>query len=390
MPENTSITTQSELADVNFALQELANNLGAHANGSLSEGHGINIFPGRNPDPYGNDLTYFMDALGNVVGTYHICFLVDGIQYWVPGQATTLPGQDAARGVTDINLSSLVGSGGDNWITKFTNTVQTYISQVQDTYLIPHTRLGHWQAHGTLIVEPQTTYNSAGVEVGNYIIRLGVNGGELKIVANTRFSGPVQWWHNFDFACNTASQNGLGPWQANYCKMGADDNQYGYFFYRDRIPFSGTLPRQVIFQLWSYGNFLTHPEGSWADIPAAGGAVDDSWWGGGDIWHPVYGSPGGPYTWPEFTAYNLTHPQTAGLIRVHTRTGNDGGEVEVSLRVKVISNYGIGGPTRISYSDPCQFFANDEDGCGLISGPDTNGSVSYKSTLGVIGHVTYA
>lgn len=194
MAENTSLATQSELAEANFYLQELANNLGAHSNGSLSVSHGIDTFPGRNPDEFGNDLTYFQDSGGHNIGDIHVRFTIDGISYWVPGQSSTLPGKDAALNVVTLNTlaTSFTGVGMSSWMTLFATNIVPSILQINEDYLLPHTQLGHWETHKNITVESNTTYNSGGFIVGTNVVKLAIDGLIYALPATTRFGGPSQ------------------------------------------------------------------------------------------------------------------------------------------------------------------------------------------------------
>lgn len=190
MPENTSLATQSDLDAINFSLQQLAENLAAHTNGSLSEGHGIGIFPGYT-DADGNDLTNYEDSNGDTVGTYHIRFIIGGVSYWVPGQISTLDGQASDHGLT-VNTQGIESRDGSSWVTKFVQDIAPYVDQVGVDYLLPHTELGHWEAHGGLAVSTATTTDNAGHTVGNRLIHFGWNGVVYTLVAHTRFGGPAQ------------------------------------------------------------------------------------------------------------------------------------------------------------------------------------------------------
>src|SRR5579885_719958 len=118
------------------------------------------------------------------------------INYYAPLESSVLAGQDPNTNLTINQAQALANqsNGGTAWITTFTSEAQAIISSANVDVLLPHTLLGHWEAHtaGIYAIIPQATYDSAGHTVGNYIARIGFNGQELWIPCDTRLGGPLQ------------------------------------------------------------------------------------------------------------------------------------------------------------------------------------------------------
>lgn len=346
MGDNTQITTQSALSEANFIVQEFADNLAAHSNSSLSVAHGINTFPALNPDSDGNDRTYFEDARGNIVGTRHIRFVIDGVSYWVPGQDSTLAGQPPGTNITNLQGASGngLGAGDDNWVTVFEQQSVDSIVTINTDYLLPHVKLGHWEAHGGISVESETTLNSAGYEIGDSIIKLPIGGVVYKIPAHTRFGGPVQWWQAGRISTDPSFTSG-----ANMVWMGnTGDNNFAYFYYRDASPFKGTRPRKVTWQL----NSSTSGNGSWHDIPTTPGATAPVICGGS--WN---GNP--TVTFWGYTISNTAMVTGSSGLFCTVSTGENYRIATCVVRAKIVSNFG-GSITRTTYTGLCQFLSQDE------------------------------
>jgi len=196
MAENTAVATQTELGSLNFALQQAAENLASHANGSMSEAHGMDMYPGRADDGYGNDVTYYEDSNGDQVGTKYVRIILAGIAYYVPAKITTLAGKAPSTGITDTDLTAYgvsSGQGSSHWVTQFQLDSAHYIQEVLETYLLPHTEKGYWEAHtGFDSAITSATNDSAGHAVGSRLLPIPIDGNFWNIVASTRLGGPLQ------------------------------------------------------------------------------------------------------------------------------------------------------------------------------------------------------
>ena len=196
MAENTAIATQTELGALNFAIQQATENLAAHVNGSLSEAHGIGMYPGLADDGAGNDLTYYRDSNDDIVGYVYVRIVMNGVPYYVPAVVTTLAAKPATTGIADTDLSTYgiaTGPGGSHWVTQFDLDVAQYIQEVLDTYLLPHVQKGYWEAHGNFSTPiPSIKVDSAGHTVGDTLLPIPVHGNYWDILGNLRFGGPLQ------------------------------------------------------------------------------------------------------------------------------------------------------------------------------------------------------
>lgn len=348
MGDNTQITTQSALGEANFIVQEFANNLGAHSNASLSVAHGIDTFPALNPDSAGNNRTYFEDSHGNIVGTRHIRFIVDGISYWVPGQDSVLAGQPANNNITNLQgATNDLGTGDDNWVTVFEQQSVDSIVTVNTDYLLPHVKLGHWETHGSVSVEAETTLNSAGYEIGDMVIKLAIGGVVYKIPAHTRFGGPVQWWSSGRVSTNANFSLGHNiAWYGDPSGgSGGGNASWGVFYYHDSAPAKGTFPRKVT---WQLNANAAGASSTWLDIPIGGGVASGFGWTGNST------LAFGGYSIPNGTATTNPVPMT-----VYVSEGENWRMAECVVRAKIVSNFG-GSPTRTTYTGLCQFLAQDE------------------------------
>lgn len=283
---DTQITTQSALGESNFILQEFANNLSAHSNASLSLSHGIDTFPALNPDSNNNDRTNFEDSHSNVVGTRHVRFVIDGVSYWAPALTSTLAGQPSGNNVTTLQSSSQtagLGAGDDNWVTVFEQQSVDSITVINEDYLLPHTKLAHWETHGSMTVESQTTLDSGGYEIGDTVVKLSIGGIVYKIPTHTRFGGPAQWW--------SSGRAGIAVPRGNYnCLYGASGfgTVLAPFYYWDATPKMGTFPRTM---KWQLNQLPNGGSATWRDIPNAGGlatSIAPGWTGEPTLFFQTY------------------------------------------------------------------------------------------------------
>ena len=202
-----SIATQSQLEYVDFTIAQVLDNLAAHANADLSTAHGFNLIFGPADDGHGNNLSYYSDAAGNLVGAFQLSVIIDGNQVCVPANITTLPGESSGSGTSlDPTLDTQTGAGPSNWITEFEDQVSGLLTTILQSYLLPHTLDGYWEVHGgVILVEPETTHqgpsgsgsaegwwSSAAIFVADASLVLSAGGATLRIPASTRLGGPPQ------------------------------------------------------------------------------------------------------------------------------------------------------------------------------------------------------
>lgn len=191
MPDR-NIVTQVGIEDLKFALTEIAENLSAHINASLSKAHGINLVSGY-VDADGNDLTTYQDSNGDIIGNYFLRFVIESVIYFAPAVTTTLPGQDATTG--SVNTSpegEFENQGGSSWITDYTSDQVSQANAVNTDVLIPHTRQPHAATHGSMTVILQDTFSSLGHKVGTHVIQIKIANLVYTIPCSLRFGGPIQ------------------------------------------------------------------------------------------------------------------------------------------------------------------------------------------------------
>lgn len=261
----TDLITTDSLQEIKISEQEIVNNLYIHANSSLSKAHGWEFILLPNPflDAYGNNLSTYQDSGGDIAGHYQLRLTHAGINYYAPLESSTLAGQDPNTNLTISQASALAtqSNGGTAWITTFSSQAEAVIASANTGVLIPHTLLGHWEAHtgGIYAVIPQVTYDSAGHVVGNYIARIGYNGQELWIPCEPRLGGPLQppRLAGFDKASPIEITSG-----------GGDTGDYNVPF--TPVLLGGTLPITYSYEYWD------SISASWRG-PIAVGPVDIPW-----------------------------------------------------------------------------------------------------------------
>lgn len=187
-----NIVTQVGIEDLKFALTEIAENLSAHINASLSKAHGLNLVSGF-VDTDGNDRTTYQDSNGDVIGNYFLRFVVNNVIYFAPALVTSLPGQDATNGAIDTSPEGEFDSqGGSAWITDYTSTQVEQAQSINTDVLIPHTRQPAQLTHGNFTVVLQNTFTSLGHVAGTHIIQIRISNLVYTIPAVTRIGGPLQ------------------------------------------------------------------------------------------------------------------------------------------------------------------------------------------------------
>jgi len=215
MAKPNNVITQSDVQAVKAYEQLLADNFAAHANASLSKAHGIEfVYTVGLVDADGNDLSTYQDSNGDVVGTA-MMRLTDPFSlfsYFVPLNGSTLAGQDVSTGVATPITSAGV-QGDSAWITDLSTEALASLSAANDTLLLPHTRLAHWQTHtgGNLYgILPQNTFDSAHHLVAEYVAVFIYKGKKLLIPCSRRLGGPLQPPRILNLTPSTASLHTTG------------------------------------------------------------------------------------------------------------------------------------------------------------------------------------
>jgi hypothetical protein len=195
MSAEKNIITQSEIGPIKTEEAELAENLYAHANASLSKAHGMEFVRLTYPftDTEGNEVSQYYDSNGDIVGYYQMRLTYSNTNYYVPLISSMLSGQTALKGVRSSSGIS-IETGDSAWVTDFTSGAVNSLAVANTTMLLPHTQLSHWETHtsGIFSVLPMTVLDSAGHIVGNYVARLVFDGKELLVPCDSRLGGPAQ------------------------------------------------------------------------------------------------------------------------------------------------------------------------------------------------------
>lgn len=202
---NKAIVTQAEFEELQYRLGIMAGSLSFHANDDLSNAHGINIVITPPTDSGGNPTDRYYDQYGNLVGPFHVGFVVNDTTYHAPGQNTTLDGSPSTTGITEVDDGQFRGAGDSAWITQFSSPLIQDINTLIDDQLLPHTLLGHWEAHGGMTVIPENIYNDQNILVAQNVIRMAVGGIVYKIPVSLRKGGPKQAWRDFRFSTTGTS-----------------------------------------------------------------------------------------------------------------------------------------------------------------------------------------
>lgn len=224
-----TIATQAQLSTVNFELSQLIDNLAAHANDDQSDSHGLNFVNGPSNDANGNDLSYYGDVNGDVVGTFQVGFLVNDQRVYVPAKITTLDGKPSTTGLTVTPVTDAEsGAGASSWVTNFDDDLTGLVQTILEQYLLPHTQLAYWEAHGGLMfVNPELAHkgpvgsgsgagwlDSSLHLVASASLRLKVDGLLISIPCSTRVGGPPQQVKILPFSPPNIYYEITGP--ANY------------------------------------------------------------------------------------------------------------------------------------------------------------------------------
>lgn len=359
MPAEQNLITKGRLQEIKTAETILSENLYAHANASLSKAHGFILY--RLPHPTlnanGDDISVYRDSHGDLVGDSLMRLTYNGVNYYVPLQSTTLAGKNPNTGITP-DITTLVGLGitvpsSTAWVTDFTQQDQADLIFTNDNVLLPHTLLSHWETHvgGVYQVFPQIIRDSAGHKVSNYVARIVVDGAELLVPCDTRTLGPIQ-----PIRLPFPGINTLRGTNANYCAMGRDGSQVGFFF--RNVPTGGDKPGTFTWQVNSYyaPNYPWWADpnlgsGIWSDLVGTSGSLGPA----GPIFNPIGGS------------YSITNDTLA----LTTFGGVSAQICSATVRGKWTNAAGT------VYTNMCIFVANDTDGSWVFSGPDTNQSATH-------------
>jgi len=358
MAAEQNLVTKARLEQIKTAEAGLVDNLYAHANASLSKAHGIVYYNLPHPflDAGGNDVSIYTDSHGDTVGSQLMRLTYNNVNYYAPLQSSTLAGKDPATGISpDVNVGIIAAivPGGTAWVTDFTPEDEQDLIVTNDSVLMPHTLLSHWETHsgGIYQILPQIVTDSAGHRVSNYVARLLVDGVEIWIPCDTRLGGPVQPARVAFPAINT-----LEGTNSNWCAMGRDDNQFGYFWYNNYT--GGTLPATFT---WQYNGYQPQKVGGyfWKDPNIGSG-----------IWYDVNMTPGTyPMTGNPVTANStITLPNKLTVIRPSSSNSK---VIAATIRGKWTNSAGT------VYTNWCLFQANDEDGSWIFTDPDFNQSATH-------------
>ena len=215
---NRSISTQSAVQSVNYALNEVASNLAAHANATLSRAHGLNLvkLPNGTLDQYGNDISKYADAAGNTIGDYYLELYYQNVIYYAPANGSSLPGQPASDGVGVYDGGSAADSSSSDGalVTQIEGEALASLKGVNDGVLVPHTQKGLADTHGSVSVIPTPVFDASGIRIGDYSAIVSYGGQQFAIPCSNRLGGVVNAPRFTGFVPNTYrvdSPAGGGP-----------------------------------------------------------------------------------------------------------------------------------------------------------------------------------
>lgn len=198
MGSEKNLVTKARLEQIKTAESELVDNLFAHANASLSQAHGIDFLGLPNPtlDSNGNNISFYADSGGDRVGLNYMRLTYNNVIYFAPVEFTTLEGKGSSTGIspdTNVTVPPAI-PGSTAWVTDFTPDDEADLNFTNQSVLLPHTQLSHWEAHtaGVYQILPQLIIDSAGHTVSNYVAHISVDGVEMYIPCDTRLGGPLQ------------------------------------------------------------------------------------------------------------------------------------------------------------------------------------------------------
>ena len=363
MATEQNLVTKASLEETQTAETLLVENLSAHVNASLSKAHGIIFYNLPHPtyDANGNDLSVYCDSHGDIVGNNLMRLTYNRINYYAPINPSSLTGKSPLTGldpsvfISAATAQAAVIPGNTAWTTDFTLQDQQELLYTNDNILIPHTNLSHWETHtgGIYQVLPQIITDSAGHRVSNYIARILVDGAELWIPCDTRSNGPIQPVR-VAFPAITTLQGS----NANYCAMGRDDSQYGYFWYNPAA--GGELPATFN---WEYNTYYA-PASPWWSDPLLGSGT----------WLPLTNAGGYQAMPSNPISATAVVDSVNRKLTVITSVG-DNQTCICTIRGKWTNSVGS------VYTNWCIFVANDQDGSWVFSDPDFNQTATHVPIL---------
>jgi len=158
-----------------------------------------------------------------------------------------------------------------------------------------------------------------------------------------RLGGPEQTIRGVNLLANIAAGH-------NVSKMGRDNSQYSTFYLTPAT--GGTLPYYITYQVNSVADGSS---ATWNDMDLGGTGYVNKATTAKDVW------------------YDVTFP---GKITLKSTEGSDDKRLQCTIRARVHNDAGD------VYTNYCRFYANDEDGCGFVAGPDTNQKTYYEAISG--------
>ncbi len=180
-----SIVTQAGLAAIRLALDQVAENLSAHVNQSLSRAHGINLID----SPY-------EDSVGNQIGAKQLRWSVNGQIFYSPASLTAEAGQALSTGAIDTSGEDAAVGGVDRsaWVTDFASQHVAAAENINTESILPHSRQSAEDVHGDLVaVTPSPSpVDTRGNIIGRSQILIHIGGKQYAIPADTRLGGPPQ------------------------------------------------------------------------------------------------------------------------------------------------------------------------------------------------------
>jgi hypothetical protein len=278
---DTVLASQTSANTAQFALDLLAANLDYHVTGSLARAHGLSAITFASPvnDANGNDVQYYRDSNGDIVGRYQLRFSANGVTYYAPGQSTALAGQDSSSGsLTETDVSALLGQVDKSaLVTLFGEEVASEIQSVNDGILLPHTLLGHWEAHALPIVYPKSTTDAAGHVVGRNVAVLQVAGVKYEVPCDALGGPPktIKFLGGYPTAAFIGPVNGKFVLQGNTLYMYVEAGEGWANSVNITYAITGTKP---VTYLWQY----SFDQVSWTDF-TTGVAVSGAGSGGGKL-----------------------------------------------------------------------------------------------------------
>lgn len=387
-----SIATQSQLNAIYFQLNDLAENLAAHANAPLGFAHGFNfLHPVSFVDVYQNTINGYLDSHDDQVGEYVVVVNYAGVRYFCPAKTTALAGQPAMSGLPAslvAHLSAVSGASSANWVTDFAVTLASYVSSMNAQYLLPHARYGYWEAHRNVTVTSRAWTDDAGHVVGDSSVLIAVGGRVYEIPAKMSLKGTVKYWSNFELSADYSSRTqSTLTWNKNVYFNAADNSgnesspgQFAYFWFTERNS-TGTLPRaiRVLVNESQYGN-----SDNWLVMPPST-LVDPGFTVSSVKFHHIKtlfntfngGTSMAMAEYPTLPCVNGTCNSVATTPFMFTFNNDEGGN-PIFVRVMSIAYaQGTADEKKYSFGNLVTFRNEDTDG-GACSGPDNNVSLSWE------------